>query len=90
MTSFASGRVLWPSITTDGKTIAFEKDFGVWTVDTASGKTAEVKVELRGAAATPAVERQRLTNQFTELTISPDGKKAAFVVRGEVFACFGA
>jgi tricorn protease len=86
VTSFPRGRVLWPSITTDGKTIAFEKDFGVWTVDTASGKTAEVKVELRGAAATPAVERQRLTSQFTELTISPDGKKSAFIVRGEVFA----
>jgi tricorn protease len=86
VTSFARGRVLWPSITTDGKTIAFEKDFGVWTVDTASGRTTEVKVELRGAAATPAAERQRLTSQFTELAIAPDGKKAGFVVRGEVFA----
>jgi tricorn protease len=86
VTSFARGRLLWPSITTDGRTIAFERDFGVWTLDTASGKTAEVKVELRGAAATPAVERQRLTSQFTDLAISPDGKKAAFVVRGEVFA----
>ena len=33
------GRVLWPSITADGKTIAFERDFGLWTLDTASGKT---------------------------------------------------
>ncbi len=86
VTRFSAGRVLWPSITTDGKTIAFERDFGVWTLDTATGKAGEVKVELRGAAAAPAAERQRFTSQFTELAISPDGKKAALVVRGEVFA----
>lgn len=86
VTRFDNGRVLWPSITGDGKTIAFERNFGIWTVDTTSGKAAEVKVALRGAPAAPAVERQRLTGQFTELAISPDGKKAAFVVRGEVFA----
>lgn len=86
ITRFDGGRVLWPSITTDGKTIAFEKNFGVWTLDTSSGRTAEVKVELRGAPAAPASERQRFTSQFTELAVSPDGKKAALIVRGEVFA----
>ena len=86
VTKFDKGRVLWPSITPDGKTIAFEKDFGLWTLETGSGKTSEVKVELRGAAATPAVERQRLTTQFRELSLSPDGKKAAVIIRGEVFA----
>ena len=86
LTKFDKGRVLWPSITTDGKTIAFERDFGVWTLDTASGRVAELKTELRGAAAAPPVEHQRLTNQFSDLALSPDGKKVAFVVRGEVFA----
>ena len=86
LTKFDRGRVLWPSITADGKTIAFERDFGVWTLDTASGRAVELKTELRGAAAGPAVEHQRLTNQFSDLALSPDGKKVAFIVRGEVFA----
>jgi Tol biopolymer transport system component/C-terminal processing protease CtpA/Prc len=86
VTRFAKGRVLWPSITADGKTIAFEKDFGLWTLDTASGQAAELTVELRGAAAAPAVDHQRFTNQFSGLALSPDGKKVAFIVRGEVFA----
>ena len=86
LTKFDKGRVLWPSITADGKTIAFERDFGIWTVDTASGRVSEVKTELRGAAAAPPVEHLRLSNQFSDLALSPDGKKVAFVVRGEVFA----
>ena len=86
VTAFPRGRVLWPSITTDGRTIAFESDFGIWTVDTASGRTTELRVELRGTAAVPAVEHQRFTNQFTELDLSPDGRKVALVIRGEVFA----
>ena len=86
LTKFGKGRVLWPSVTADGKTVAFERDFGVWTLDTASGQAAELKVELRGAAATPAIEHQRFTNQFSDLALSPDGKKVAFIVRGEVFA----
>jgi tricorn protease len=86
VTKFARGRVLWPTITSDGRTIAFERDFGIWTLDTASGRTTELQVELRGVPATPAIEHQRLTNQFSDLVLSPDGRKVAFIARGEVFA----
>jgi Tol biopolymer transport system component/C-terminal processing protease CtpA/Prc len=86
VTKFDKGRVLWPSITADGRTIAFERGFGIWTVDTASGKAAEVNIGLRGAAAGPLVERQRFTSQFTELKVSPDGRKAIVAVRGDLFA----
>ena len=86
LTKFARGRVLWPSITTDGKTIAFERDFGVWTLDTTTGRSAALAIELRGVPASPPIERQRYTTQFTDLALSPDGKKVALVVRGEVFA----
>jgi Tol biopolymer transport system component/C-terminal processing protease CtpA/Prc len=86
VTRFEKGRVLWPSITADGRTIAFERDFGIWTVDTASGQASAVKIALRGAAAGPLVERQRFTSQFTELKVSPDGRKAILAVRGDLFA----
>ena len=86
LTRFTSGRVLWPSASRDGRTIVFERDFGVWTLDTATGKTAEVPIARRGAPAGPAVERLGATAQLQELALSPDGKKLAFVVHGEVFA----
>jgi tricorn protease len=64
----------------------FEHNFAIWKLDTASGKASEVAITRRGASAGPAVERQRLSDQISELQLSPDGKKVAFVVRGEVFA----
>jgi Tol biopolymer transport system component len=86
VTSFRDGRVLWPTITRDGKRIAFERDFRVWTLETGSGRAAPVAITLRGAATQPVTERLSLSNQFQELALSPDGKKIAFVARGEIFA----
>ena len=40
----------------------------------------------RGAATTPAPERVRQTAQFTDLALAPDGRKVAFIARGDVFA----
>jgi Tol biopolymer transport system component len=86
ITSFRDGRVLWPSITTDGKTIAFERNFGIWTVDTATSQAREVPITLRGAPASAAVEHRTFTDQIRELALSPDGKKIAFAVHGEIFS----
>ncbi|HEX7315575.1 MAG TPA: S41 family peptidase [Pyrinomonadaceae bacterium] len=86
LTKFTSGRVLWPSISYDGRTIVFERGYGVWRMETDSGRASEVRINLRGAAAGPAVERVRQTEQLQDLALAPDGKKVAFVARGEVFA----
>ncbi|MEZ5316092.1 MAG: S41 family peptidase [Vicinamibacterales bacterium] len=86
VTAFTSGRLLWPSATRDAGTIAFERDFGVWTLDTATGRASAVPIVRRGAASSPVPERVRRTSQFRDLALSPDGKKVAFVVRGDVFA----
>ena len=86
LSNFTDGRVLWPSISYDGREIVFEHNFAIWKLDTSNGKTSEVTITRRGASAGPAVERQRLNDQISELQLSPDGKKVAFIVRGEVFA----
>jgi C-terminal processing protease CtpA/Prc/Tol biopolymer transport system component len=78
--------VLWPSISRDGRTIAFERDFGIWTVEATTGRTREVSIALRGAPAAAAVEHRSFTDQIQELALSPDGKKVAFTVHGEVFS----
>ena len=86
LTTFRDGRVLWPSITKDGRTIAFERDFGIWTVETASGQAREVPIALRGAPAAADVEHRTFSDQVQELALSPDGKKIAFTVHGEIFS----
>ena len=90
VTKFNDGRVLWPSISYDGRTIVFERGFGIWRLDTESGRVTEVRLTRRGAAAGPSVERVRQTDQFQDLALSPDGRKIAFVARGEIFAASSA
>lgn len=86
LTTFKDGRVLWPSATPDGKTIAFERDFGLWLLDTSNGQSRQVPITRRGAATAPSPERTRQTAQFSDLALSPDGRKVAFIARGDVFA----
>ncbi|MDQ3169667.1 MAG: DPP IV N-terminal domain-containing protein, partial [Acidobacteriota bacterium] len=90
LTTFGGGRLLWPSISHDGRRIAFEREFGIWTVDVAADGTAgparPVSIARRGAVTGPDIERLRSTSQFNDLALSPDGKKMAFVSRGEIFA----
>lgn len=86
LTKFTSGRVLWPTISYDGKMIVFERNFGIWKFDTATGHTSEVPITRRGAPTGPGIEHLALTNGFQDLALSPDGKKIAFAVRGEIFA----
>lgn len=86
VTAFKDGRVLWPSIGYEGRTIVFERDFQIWRMDTSNGRATAVSITRRGAAAGPAVEHLRLTEGISEIALAPDGKKIAFIVRGEVFA----
>jgi Tol biopolymer transport system component len=86
VTKFTTGRVVWPSISYDGRTIVFERDFGIWKLDTASGAASEVKIARLGSPSVPAIEHRKLSDRFTDFALSPDGKKVAFVARGEVWA----
>jgi Tol biopolymer transport system component/C-terminal processing protease CtpA/Prc len=86
VTQFKDGRVLWPSIAYDGKTIVFERNFQVWKVDAANGRASLVNITRRGVPAGPAVDHLRLNEGISEMALSPDGKKVAFVMRGEIFA----
>jgi len=86
VTHFTTGRVVWPQISAGGREIVFERDFGIWKLDTESGKAAQVEISRRGAPAGASVQHLTLTSQFQDLVLSPDGKKVAFVSHGEVFA----
>jgi Tol biopolymer transport system component len=86
LTNFTDGRVLWASISYDGRQIVFERNAKIWTIDTDGGRAREVPVALRGLAAAPLAERVNLSTQIRELALSPDGKKVAVVARGEIFA----
>ncbi|HEX5960861.1 MAG TPA: S41 family peptidase [Rhodanobacteraceae bacterium] len=86
LTHFTDGRVLWPTLSANGATIAFERDFGIWTVATATGEAQPVSITLAGAVAGPEIQHKTLHDGFSDLALSPDGKKVAFAAHGQVFA----
>ncbi len=86
LTNFTDGRVLWPSISYDGKEIVFERNFAIWKMKTDGGAAEAVTITLRGSASSPLNDRVNLSTQVRELALSPDGKKVAVISRGEVFA----
>jgi tricorn protease len=85
-TSFTRGRLLWPAIANDGSAIVFERDYGIWRYDAKSGEAKPLTIALRGAPSAPGIEHTTMSSDFDELAVAPDGKKLAFIARGDVFA----
>ena len=90
ITHFTDGRVHWPSISYDGRTIVYERGNGIWTLDTANGETREVPIKLLAALRRSP---RPITIPFPSSTSSrsaPDGRKIAPVTHGEIFAASSA
>jgi tricorn protease len=88
LTEFGEGRVLWPAISRDGRTIIFERDFGIWRLDIQHNQIAPLSIRVRTDTKQTPVYVYTYTRYLDELALSPDGKKLAFVARGEIFADF--
>ncbi len=85
LSTFKSGRLLWPSISANGTTIVFERDFSIWLYNINSGKSEKVNITPRGTPAGSIIEHLKLSSGFDELSVSPDNKKLAVSVRGKLF-----
>jgi Tol biopolymer transport system component/C-terminal processing protease CtpA/Prc len=90
LTHLGAGRVLFPSLSRDGRTIAFERAQRLWTYDTSSGSAHELAIELRGTPNLTVPAHVTLTARFSALSLAPDDKKIAFVGRGRIFAASSA
>jgi len=84
VTHHTDGNLFFPSISADGKVIVYEDNFGIWKLDTATGKSAEIVINLK----TDAKENDRELVTLTEAQqfhLSPSNKRAAIVAHGELF-----
>lgn len=88
LTEFREGRLLWPTISQDGKTIVFERDFGIWRFNVETGESMPIPITVRPDTKITPVQFHSYNREINELALSPDGKKVAFIVHGEVFADF--
>jgi tricorn protease len=85
VTKHASGSLFYPSISYDGKTIVYEQDYGLWKLDTASGRTAEIKVNLVTDRKENSLEWRSVTSTAESFDLSPSGRRIAIAAQGEIF-----
>jgi tricorn protease len=74
-----------PSYAPVGEKIAYEYGSEIWVLDLKTGKTAPVKIEAATDERRNPVTERTLTSNPSEFTVSPDGKKVAMIVRGDLF-----
>lgn len=85
ITSFKEGDVRWPAMSTDGKVIVFEHDFGIWKLDLASKKVNSIKLEIAAETQENMSEVRTFNSQVDDYDLAPSGRRIVFSVHGEVF-----
>lgn len=86
LTDFDDGRLLFPRMSAASDLVVFERDFRIWSMQLPSGSPSPVAITLLGATQEPIPSETNVTSGFSDLALSPDGEKVAFVARGDVFA----
>ena len=85
VTKHESGNVYYPSLSSDGRVIVYEADFGLWKLDVASGKSTEVKIDIATEDKDNQIEPIAIENEADSFDLSPSGKRAVISARNQIF-----
>jgi tricorn protease len=85
VTRHTDGSLFWPSMSSDGKVIVYEDNFGIWKLDVASGKTSEIKLDIASDEKENEVEVETITNEVDTFDLSPSSRRAVVSARGQIF-----
>ena len=85
ITTFSTGDVRWPTMSSDGKTIVFEHDFGVWKLDVASRKATPIKLDIAAETQENLAEVREFNSQADDYDLAPSGRRIVFSIHGEIF-----
>jgi len=85
VTSFKSGDVRFPSISSDGQVIVFEHDFGIWKLDTASRKAAQIHLDINAETEENDREVRSLNSEADDYDLAPNSRRLALSTHGEIF-----
>ena len=84
LTSFDTS-VRNPSLSADGSTIVFKKEYQLYRYDVASGETQQIPISIYKNNTLTKHQSFNTRQNVTAFDVSPDKKKLAFVSRGELF-----
>lgn len=74
-----------PQVSADGSRVVFEKDYRLWTYEVKSGNERQLEISVLRNPVLPKEKDYDVKGAISAYDISPDGKKLAFVSRGELF-----
>ena len=84
VTKHADGSLFWPSMSSDGKTIVYEDNFGIWKLDVATGRSNEIKIDIGTDDKENEIEFRAISDEVDSFDISPSGRRAAISARGQI------
>lgn len=74
-----------PMVSANGASVVFEKDYQLWLYNVAGKKALPLNIQLYRNQVLPAQKEYDVRGKISAFDLSPDGKKLAFVSRGELF-----
>ncbi len=84
LTSFDSS-IKRPFVAASGNVIVFEKDYQLYLYDVAGKKSTQIKITISRNNVLDKQQEFDVRGSVSAFDLSPDGKKLAFISRGELF-----
>jgi Tol biopolymer transport system component/C-terminal processing protease CtpA/Prc len=84
LTKFSSS-IKNPQVNANGGKVVFERDYQLWAYDVKNDKETKLNISIIRNYVLPKEKDFEVRGRITEFDVSPDGKKLAFVSRGELF-----
>lgn len=84
LTEFSSS-IRGPQVNARGGKVVFEKDYQLWIYDTEKGRSAKLNITVNRNDVLSKEKDFDVKGNISAYDVSPDGKKLAFIARGEVF-----
>jgi tricorn protease len=84
LTKFPSS-IKSPSVNANGGKVVFERDYQLWLYDVKSDKAEKLDISIVRNNTLPKEKDFDVKGTIETFDVSPDGKKLAFVSRGELF-----
>jgi tricorn protease len=84
LTRFTSS-IKTPQVNANGGTVVFEKDYQLWIYDVKTGNEKKLNISITRNNVLPKEKDFEVRGAIEEYDVSADGKKLAFVSRGELF-----
>jgi tricorn protease len=85
VTDFHDGDVRFPAMSSDGRTIVFERDFGIAKLDLASKEVKPLQFDIAAETQESLTEFRDFSSTVDDYAVAPNGRRIVFAVHGEVF-----